>query len=699
LKFGEKLIQSGIIDRAQLDGALRHQEQTGQRLGEALLELGYISEQEFLHHLAREFNTQYVSTQKLSKLSVSQDLLDVVPVKLAEERLIFPILLDETKKELGLVSCEPQALEALEEARIISGMNKVRVYVAQRDCIRALIRKHYRGDVNAFDMLDKESKKELDESMEEHIDRVLEEAIQVEESAEPLSSGPAVAKTKDASQVTSSWTRAIEAVRKGSLVSDNDFIETLNILVGLIEMQTGNRQGHSARVAKLVKRISERMGLKEHEIYHNIIAAYLHELGKRASNHLTLLSIGANQEFARLAERYHLTPSRLFDSVHLPPRVNQVLTHLYENYGGTGLPEQLYGEGIPLGARIVAAVDAYEDLTGNPNNFLGECLDADQALTAVKKKVGSLFDGRVVQALEEILQGESTPEQVASARPVVLLADPDAAATAEMELKLDRGGFRVQVARDSHAAMECLTEEPVAAVIVEMRLEPDDGFDILSHARKSGRQVPVFMTAADPQPEVITRAFKENVSDFISKPYVADVVIAKLRKEMALTTPPPTDAEVPAQAVPTLDDSEDTSEISGVVIEVETESEPEPAVEKEDSLPTPSSTSFTGVGSKGKVLSGSLENKTALSLIRALVARGRTGHLGLRAGEKKGEVLLEEGHVFGAFLGEIEGEEAFLELASWKGCLYRFDPSKTPTARSIETSTAKLLQIAELSMK
>ncbi len=691
MKFGETLIQAGIIDRAQLEGALRHQEQTGQRLGEALLELGYISEQDLLHHLAKKFNTQYVSSRKLSQLAVDPALLELIPVKLALMYLIFPILVDRENRQLGVVSCEPQGFEGLEEARIVSGMEKIHVYVAQRDAIRALIKKHYQGDVNAFDMLDQERQNKFDETMEMFIDPSLEESIQVEDRAEPLSTGPAVSKGEDASHVTSSWSRAIEAVRKGSLVSDNDFIETLNILVGLIEMQIENRQGHSARVAKAVKRVSERLGLKQHEIHYNIIAAYLHELGKRASTHLTLMSIGADPECRKVAERYCLTPSHLFDSVHLPARVNHILTHIYENYGGTGIPEQLYGEGIPLGARIIAAVDAYEDLINNPVNFFGDRLEPRQALAAVKKRVGSLFDGRVVQVMEELLEGDAAAEPAAAAQPVVLLADPDTTATSNLEWKLNQEGFRVLVARDSHAARECLSEEPVAAAIVEMRLEPDGGFALLEQVQRSGRPVPVFMGTTDPNPEAITRAFKENAADFIPKPYVADVVVAKLRKELAITTPPPPEPE--AQVL-TLQEIDDTSKVPGLVIEVEPEAAEE---KKEDSLPTPSPATFTGSTSKGKVLSGSLEDKTALSLISALVGRRRTGHLGLRAGEHKGEILFEEGHVCAAFIGDIEGEEAFLELASWKGCLYRFDPQKTPSTRAIKTPTAKLLQIAKLS--
>jgi CheY-like chemotaxis protein len=325
----------------------------------------------------------------------------------------------------------------------------------------------------------------------------------------------------------------------------------------------------------------------------------------------------------------------------------------------------------------------------NPANFFGECLDQRQAMDAVKKKVGTLFDGRVVKVMDELLEGESAAAQAEAARPVVLLADPDTTATSNLEWKLNQEGFRVLVARDSHTARECLAEEPVAAVVVDMRLEPDDGFAILEQARGASRPVPVFMGANDAPPEAITRAFKENAADFVQKPYVAEVLVAKLRKEIAVTQPPP-----PEPVPLTMEDVEGTSEVPGLVIEVESEAGEE---KREDSLPTPSSPSFTGATSKGKVLSGSLEDKTALSLIRALVGRRRTGHLGLRAGELKGEIMMEEGHVCEAFVGQIEGEEAFLELAAWKGCLYRFDPAKAPSGRSIKTPTAKLLQIAKLS--
>jgi len=702
LKFGEKLIQAGLIDRAQLDAALSHQAQTSQMLGEALMELGYIGEADFLKFLAKQFSTQYVSTRKLSRAKIAQELLKVVPLKFAEQRLMFPILSGKGGKTLGVITCEPQNDEAIDEVRIVSGFEEIQVFVAHRDAIRAMIRKHYRGDINAFDML--EDANRIDSEAEKAISTA---SIQIEEDTRPGKKGPIVADLDDhearISHVTSSWTKAIEQVRDSSLVSDNDFIETLNILVGLVEMQLPNRQGHSARVARMTKVVSERMKLDERATNHNITSAYLHDLGKRASLHLTLLSIGASKEHRHHAKRYHLTPSRLFDSVHLPRSVNNILSHLYENYDGTGLPEELSAVSIPLGARIIAAVDAFDDLVHNSNNLVGATLEPEQALARMKKEGGYLFDPHVLEALEQVTREDRNGESVVADQEVILLADADPGAVDELRAKLIAAGFGVREARDGQTAMDCLSNGRIVAAIVEVDLEPQDGFEILE--RTGSLRIPTFLMATDPLPEVITKAFKDGAVDFITKPFVADVVIAKLNKELssqedaagsasstsrAVTQPPPAEPADERESYPEIVDPE-----TGITIEVEDD-----AVAAEDeNLPAPSAVTISGVGgSKGNIISGSLDGKSALSLMRALSAKRRTGLLSLRLGEHKGEMYFQGGHIYQAIVGESQGEEAFLELASWKDCLYRFDPEQAPKSRVIKTPTGKLLQIAALSI-
>ncbi len=539
------------------------------------------------------------------------------------------------------------------------------------------------------------------------------------------------------SEGTSSWTRQIEAVRTNSLVSDNDFIETLNILVGLLEMQRENMQGHSANVVKWTKAVSERMGLKEREINHNIIAAYLHDLGKRASVHLTLLSISKSDDHRKRAKRYNLTPARLFDSVHLPPQVNRIIGHLYECYDGTGIPEQLMAEGIPTGSRIIAAVDAFEDLTNNPTNPLGKVLDSNSAMDEIRKYSDSLFDPQVVELLAEVLTGDEARAKLSSTSPLILLADPDNSATSVLELKLVKKGFKVRVTRDSDSTLESLQAEKIAAMLLEMRLEPQDGFQVIKRMKEAGMDLPVFMVSSDPPPEAITRAFSSGIVDFITKPFVAEVIIAKLQKELSTFG----SAKRTDQLRPGTDET-DEQEIGSVVIELDDDQagglddamaaaeqaisviddDDIPLLKEEEKTPTPlltpvpSSTDEqattdtpdptmpgppTGtmagvVNTDSLVISGSLDGKKAIALIKALSGKRKTGLLSLRLGESKGMIYFEKGHVFQALVDEIQSEEAFLELATWTDCVYKFDPEKAPKKRDIQTSTGKLIRIAEL---
>jgi response regulator RpfG family c-di-GMP phosphodiesterase len=722
VKFGEKLLQANLIDEAQLDSALSHQQHTGLRIGEALLELGYISEDNLLKFLAKEFNTRFVSTEKLSKINVTGEMLELVPQVVAEKNSLFPVLYSQEKGTMGIVSSEPQNEEVVEELRILTGMGAVQVYVASREAIRAAIKKHYKGDINAFASMKKDSQEQFVQTMELYSDRVLtDDAIELEPAAE--SKGPVVTQPEPgdgfSSEATSSWARAIEAVRGGSLVSDNDFIETLNILVGLLEMQRDNLQGHSAKVAKWTKIISERMGLAERDINYNIIAAYLHDLGKRASAHLTLMSIAQSEEHRRRAKRYHLTPARLFDSVHLPPQVNHIIGHLYEIFDGTGLPEQLMGDGIPTGAKIIAVVDTYEDLISNPTNPMGDLLSPEDALAEIRKKSDRLFDPQVVENMTEVVLGDQALAQLSTTSPLVLIADPEKSSTSVIELKLVKKGFRVRVARDSNTAKESLLAEPISALLVEMRLEPDDGFSLLKLIQAEGLDLPVFMTSSNTSSEVITRAFDGGVVDFVTKPYVPEVIIAKLQKELSGRSQAEPQSDSPSiefdqddeqlgLANDQQDGSEEPTPQDGTPLLTPVEpSEGDPALltplqesgeSDERGMPTLPTGSIAGMVATGsKILSGTLEGKSALALIKALSGKRKTGLLSLRLGEKKGMIYFEGGHVFNALMGEFQAEEAFLELAAWRDCLYMFDPDKPPKRRVIKTGTGKLIQIAAMS--
>src|SRR5215475_13857735 len=93
-KLGERLVESGIATPDAIEQALQHQRITGHKLGDCLVETGLVSEQSLLRFLATEFNTRFVSTEKLSRAKIHSDVLDRVPVRMAETQLFLPLAVD-----------------------------------------------------------------------------------------------------------------------------------------------------------------------------------------------------------------------------------------------------------------------------------------------------------------------------------------------------------------------------------------------------------------------------------------------------------------------------------------------------------------------------------------------------------------------------------------------------------------------------
>jgi response regulator RpfG family c-di-GMP phosphodiesterase len=97
---------------------------------------------------------------------------------------------------------------------------------------------------------------------------------------------------------------------------------------------------------------------------------------------------------------------KLFETAHLPPAVNTVLSQIYEAYDGSGVPLGTKGEEISLGARILSAVDSFLDLTKNPANAQGKTVPKAQALEHLRKNAGVLYDPVVADIVGQVQSGE-----------------------------------------------------------------------------------------------------------------------------------------------------------------------------------------------------------------------------------------------------------------------------------------------------
>jgi hypothetical protein len=149
-KLGERLVEAGLISAAAVDQALEQQRLTGHRVGDCLVEMGFLPEATLLRFLASEFKTRYVSAEKLARAQIPTELLDRVPVRMAEASLFLPLAVDNERRILSIVAAEPQNEDLLREIALVAEVDEVFAYIGLRSVIYAGIQKHYYGDTTAF---------------------------------------------------------------------------------------------------------------------------------------------------------------------------------------------------------------------------------------------------------------------------------------------------------------------------------------------------------------------------------------------------------------------------------------------------------------------------------------------------------------------------------------------------------------------
>jgi response regulator RpfG family c-di-GMP phosphodiesterase len=309
-------------------------------------------------------------------------------------------------------------------------------------------------------------------------------------------------------------------------------VQTAGVLMNLLETGQGWRQGHSGEVARYATLLADRAGLSALDALALRFAAYLHDLGKPLEPHLTLFTLEAFADTRALAKKVFLTPTKLLESAHLPPEVEQILSNVYERFDGQGVPGKRAGRDIPIGARVLAIVDAFCDLLANPRAPGGRCEATEMAmqriLEAGRRRV---FDGEIIGLLRQVT-GESGTRSQVGVRPHVLVIDTDVGATAVLEQKLLSVGYDVRMVKTTAEAALVVLSEKVDLILSEVRLEPVDGFAFLERLRADARtqQIPFIFVSEQAEAEEVNRGFELGALDYIVKPFTPEVLVAKIKR-------------------------------------------------------------------------------------------------------------------------------------------------------------------------
>ena len=179
------------------------------------------------------------------------------------------------------------------------------------------------------------------------------------------------------------------------------FFQTITALANAIDATSPWTKGHSQRVAGISVLIGRELGLSEDQLEKLRIAGILHDIGKIGIDKAILdkPSRLTPEEFKEVQKHSEigyevLRPIELFKDI-LPA----ILYH-HERYDGSGYPEGLRGEQIPLLARIIAVADVIEAMSAE--RPYKKALSFEEVLEHLRKNRGKLYDPRVVDAVLKI---------------------------------------------------------------------------------------------------------------------------------------------------------------------------------------------------------------------------------------------------------------------------------------------------------
>ena len=167
-------------------------------------------------------------------------------------------------------------------------------------------------------------------------------------------------------------------------------------------------RAHVADVSSLAVRVGERLGLALEELEELRLAAELHDVGKLAIPDVVLQKSGSLDATEwGFIHSHTLIGQRILSSAPALRPVGAIVRSTHENWDGTGYPDGLAGESIPLAARIIAACDAYSAMTSDQP--YRSARTPEEAVAELRRCADWQFDRTVVQLLCAVLADEDKP--------------------------------------------------------------------------------------------------------------------------------------------------------------------------------------------------------------------------------------------------------------------------------------------------
>jgi response regulator RpfG family c-di-GMP phosphodiesterase len=412
--------------------------------------------------------------------------------------------------------------------------------------------------------------------------------------------------------------------------------EVIDVLVGLLEIE--HRFSCSSHQAmRLARATAEELGALDHAVDEVVLGTLLRDVGKAAVHDAAEPEEEESAEARNHRIRGHVAACvRLFEHIEFPWKAMPVIRHHHERYDGSGAPDGLRGREIPMGARIVAVVDAYLKLRAGRGP---QAMDAEAALAELVRGAGTQFDPEVVEAFQRVID-KRTAGRRSKGSPRVVLADDDPDFRRVVKMRLTSEGLEVQEVEDYERCLEHLLKEPPDLALVSIDSDPAGAFQMLQELQQDDKlcRVPVAFVSQRGDRVVRMRALRQGVDAFLSKEDTDDLV----------------------------------AQVQSILVREAVRAEGD-----------------TRRSRRG--ISGRLDNLGLPDIVQTLTIGMKTACISLCSNDRKGKIWFDSGAPRHATAGKLKGDKAFLEMVRWTEGEFVIEHGVRTQAKTIERDSMFLL--------
>jgi putative nucleotidyltransferase with HDIG domain len=170
----------------------------------------------------------------------------------------------------------------------------------------------------------------------------------------------------------------------------NFFTHVTDILLGALDSHMDHHTGHSMRVAHVSNQIAHELGFDETRLHRLHFAALLHDLGMLKIDP----ALAGNR---KVMEKHTIIGFRMLNRIKVWQELAPLVLYHHEWYDGSGYPEGLSGDAIPIESRVIAVADAFDAMTSTVS--YKEPVSVEEALRRIDEGAGTQFDPEVARTI------------------------------------------------------------------------------------------------------------------------------------------------------------------------------------------------------------------------------------------------------------------------------------------------------------